>query len=301
MKAVTVRLGDGGLDSLLKRVRAGQELGFEQFDLAIQSPQAALGRIVAALKQHNVKLCAVRLSEPRQSAVVFRKPGYGKLGASDSSLSERSTQMVIETAEQLAPAHPSFLIVEGGFLDIPGLAERQQQVDEALNCADRGGRCETLDPAVLKFSAARADSQLETFCRNLHTVCGKLAPLKVCLIPPSSPFGLLTPDRMAHVFEALAAQQLGYWHDTAAAAMLAKLGAIKAEDWLERFSSRLKGVYLADTLGAHGDQTPGLGEVDFKKLAPELASGTVRVLVVEDSSSTKLRFGCDHLSRTGIF
>lgn len=300
MKAVTVRLDDGGLDSLLRRVRAGQELGFEQFDLAIQSPQAALGRIVTALKQHNVRLCAVRLSEPRQTALVFRKPGYGKLGAPDAALGERSAQMVIETAEQLSPAKPSFLILEGGFLDIAGLGERQQQVDEALNSADAGKPCE-LPPAVLKFTAAKAEAQLESFCRNLHSVCGRLAPLQVCLIPPASPFGLLTPGNMQHVFEALAKFGLGYWHDTASVKILDRLGVVKADTWLGRFSTRLKGVYLADTLGAHGDQAPGLGDVDFSKLAPELASGTVRVLVVEDSSSTKLRFGCDHLSKVGIF
>ncbi|MCC6572357.1 MAG: hypothetical protein IT462_01085 [Planctomycetes bacterium] len=300
MKAVTLRLGDGGLDVLLKRVREGQELGFEQFDLAIQSPQAALGRIVAALKQHNVKLCAVRLSEARQSAVVFRKPGYAKLAAPDAALSERSTQMVIETAEQLGPARPSFLILEGGFLDLPGLAERQQQVDEVLNSAEAGKAC-VAPQAAMKFSTAKADAQLEIFCRNLHTICRKLAPLKVCLIPPPSPFSLLTPERMQHVFEALAKDDLGYWHDTASANMLAKLGVAKADVWITKFSSRLKGVYLADALGAHGDQAPGLGEVDFKKIAPELASGTVRVLVVEDSSSTKLRFGHDHLSKVGIF
>lgn len=80
MKAVTVKLDDKGLDSILKRVRMGQELGFDQFDLAIENPQAPLGRIVKALKEVNAKLCAVRLSEPRQKATVFRRPGYSKLG-----------------------------------------------------------------------------------------------------------------------------------------------------------------------------------------------------------------------------
>ncbi len=294
MKAVTVRLDEGGLDSLLKRVRAGQELGFDQFDLAIQSPQAALGRIVTALKQHNVKLCAVRLSEPRNTALVFRKPGYAKLASTDPALAERAAQMVIETAEQLGPARPSFLILEGGYLDIPGLSERQQTVDEALNAGD------TVPAAALKYTA-KADAQLETFCRNLHTICRKISPLKVCLIPPPSPFSLLLPERMQHVFDALAKEDLGYWHDTANVSMLNRMGVVKADSWLDRFSGRLKGVYLADTLGAHGDQTPGLGDVDFKKLAPELAAGTVRVLVVEDSSSTKLRFGAAHLAKVGIF
>jgi hypothetical protein len=41
--------------------------------------------------------------------------------------------------------------------------------------------------------------------------------------------------------------------------------------------------------------------VKFEDLAPELAKGTVRVMVVDDDRGTKLRFGSEYLSKVGIF
>src|SRR5262245_45521625 len=133
MKAVTIKLDEKGMETLTKRVRAAQELGFEQFDFTIESPLAPLGRFVKVFKDHNVKLCPVRRAEPRQKAVVFRRPGYAKLGALSRELGESSAKMVIETAEQLAPAKPAHLVLSGGYVEFSTLVERQLQLDEHLD------------------------------------------------------------------------------------------------------------------------------------------------------------------------
>lgn len=298
MKAVTLKLDDKGLDALLKRIRAAQEMGFENFDFTIETPQAPLGRFVKVFTDHRVKLCAVRLAEPRRNAVVFRRPGYSKMGALSGEISEASARMVLETAEQLAPAKPAHLVLSGGFLDFPTLVERQLQLDEHLDCEAKDT---PLAKDLLLTPEAKPDKQLENLCRSLHMLCAKLQGLSVCLLPPASPFGLLSIERMEQVFSDLRGANLGYWHATSHAALLEKLGVVRQEAWLARFGSRLKGVYLADNLGAHGEQAPGLGDIDFSKLAPELAKGTIRVLVTDDSSGTKMRFGADYLAKVGIF
>ncbi|MBZ0135537.1 MAG: hypothetical protein K8I27_04070 [Planctomycetes bacterium] len=301
MKAITVRLDDGGLDGLLKRVRVGQELGFEKFDLCICSPQTALGRIVTALREHHVSVCAVRLREHRHAAIVTRKPGYAKLGALDEAIARRSGEMVIQTAEQLAPARPEFAVLEGGYVQAPALNERLLQLDELLDCDE----CEDTRKAhladVVKIDRDTVDRQLDQFCRNLHAVAKGVAPMEVCLLPPDNPFGLLQADNMQHVFDDLGGRNIGYWHCTSNVAILRKLGGMPEGEWIERFAPRLKGVYLEDMLGGHGEQAPGLGEIDFQQLAPELARATVRVMVVDDDKGTKLRFGSDYLSSVGIF
>lgn len=298
MKAVTIKLDEKGLDMLLRRIRAAQELGFENFDFTIENPQAPLGRFVKAFTDHRVKLCAVRLAEPRQKAVVFRRPGYAKMGALSKEISEGSARMVLDTAEQLAPARPNHLVLTGGYVEFPTLVERQLQLDEHLDREEQGA---PLPKDLLQTPEAKTDNQLESLCRALHGLCSKLGGLTLCLMPPSSPFGLLTPERMQHVFEDLREKNLGYWHSTSNAALLEKLGIVKQDVWLAKFAQRLKGVYLADNLGAHGEQAPGLGEIDFGKLAPELAKSTIRVLVTDDASGTKMRFGADYLAKVGIF
>ncbi|MCA8910267.1 MAG: hypothetical protein KDB82_01070 [Planctomycetes bacterium] len=301
MKAITVRLDSGGLDSLLKRVRMGQELGFDKFDLCLSSPQVALGRIVAALKEHNVGLTALRLKEERQAAFITRKPGYSKIGARDAAIAERSAEMVIQTAEQMAPAKPQFIVLEGGYVAAPNLNERQLQLDELLDCDEcEDTRRERL-AEIVKLDQGVVEEQLDRFCRGLHAITKAVAPLDVCLLPPESPFGLLQPENMQHVFDDLGGRNLGYWHCTANAAILHKLGGPPQADWIQRFGTRLKGVYLEDMLGGHGEQAPGLGEIDFKQLAPQLAQTTVRVMVVGDDKGTKLRFGSEYLSKVGIF
>ena len=301
MKALTIRLDDRGMDALLKRVRVGQELGFEQFDLTIENPQIPLSRIVKSLKDSSVKLCAVRLSEPRQKATVFRRPGYAKLGALNAEISAASARMVLDTAEQLSPAHPTHLVLTGGYLDFPSLVERQLKLEEHLDCDPSQDSCPAIPKDLFKTPEAKPETQLENLCRALHGLCSKLTGLSICLLPPASPFGLLLPERMQQVFETLKDKNLGYWHATSNAALLDKLGIVKHEQWLARFGNKLKGAYLADNLGAHGEQAPGLGDIDFKKIAPDLAKATVRVLVTDDSSGTKMRFGSDYLVKVGIF
>ncbi len=299
MKAITVRIDDTGLDALLKRVRVAQEGGFDSFDLCITNPQDNFGRIVAALSAHRVSLAALRLKEPRQDAMVFRRPGYSKAGAPDAAMAERSADMVIETARQLAPLKAKYIVLDGGYVAVPGLAEKQAVLDEALNCDEDDDTCRLVRHDHVQIDEAQAERQLEHLCRNLHRVTRALEGAGICLLTPESPFGLLQPERMRHVLDDL--KNVGYWHNTSSAALLRRLGGPKEADWVEQFSRRLKGVYLGDMLGGQGDQPPGLGQVKFEDLAPELAQGIIRVMVVDDDKGTKLRFGSEYLSKVGIF
>jgi hypothetical protein len=152
---------------------------------------------------------------------------------------------------------------------------------------------------VVTLDRGLVEAQLANLCRGLHRISREVAPLPVCLVTADSPYGLLQPDALQLVLDDL--PKVFYWHSTSNAALVHKLGGPKEETWVERFATRLKGVYLADMLGGHGEQPPGLGEIDFQKLAPELGRSTVRVLVVDDDKGSKLRFGSEYLAKVGIF
>lgn len=299
MKAVTVKLDQSGIEGLLRRVKAGQKGGFDRFDLCIQSHNLPLGRIVNSLLEHKVALAALRLVEPRTEALVLRKPGYAKVGAKDAAIAARSAEMVAETALALAELKPRFLVLDGGYVNVNNLLDKQLQLDELLDCEDREEKRKDATDKVIRLDKALVEEQLVNLCRGLHRVAKELAPLQVCLLPADSPLGLLQPEAMAHALSDL--KNVAYWHSTSSAALLRKHGGAPEHEWIERFGPRLKGVYLADMLGGHGEQPPGLGEIDFSKLAPELASTAVRVLVIDDEKGTKLRFGTDYLAKVGIF
>lgn len=299
MKAITVKLDSSGTDALLKRVKVAQEAGFDQFDLSISDPQEDFGRIVQALSGHRVRLAVLRLRESREDAMVFRKPGYAKLGAPDAALAARSIDVVIATAMQLSDLKARFLVLDGGYVAVHGLPEKQALLDEVLDCDEDDDTCKVVSSRHAQVDEAGAEQQLENLCRGLHRIGKELPGLPVCLVTPDSPFGLLQPSRMEYVLSDL--PEVGYWHSTSSAALLRKLGGPKEGEWIERFGKRLKGVYLCDMLGGHGEQPPGLGEIKFSELAPELAQGTVRVMVVDDDTGAKLRFGSEFLARAGIF
>lgn len=299
MKAVTIRFDQSGLEGLLRRVKAGQKGGFDRFDLCILNHNLPLGRIANELREHKVSLAALRLIEPRHEALVLRRPGYSKAGAKDGAIAMRSAEMVAETALALAELRPQFLVLDGGYVHVSNLQDRQLQLDELLDCEESESKRKDATDKIIRLDQSLVEQQLLHLCRGLHKVSKELAPLRVCLLTPGSPFGLLQPDAMQHVLSDL--KTVDYWHSTSNAALLRKLGGPPEQEWLERFSPRLRGVYLADMLGGHGEQPPGLGEIDFSKLAPELASSVVRVLVIDDDKGTKLRFGTDYLTRVGIF
>lgn len=299
MKAVTIRLDQSGLEGLLRRVKVGQKGGFDRFDLCIQGHGLDPGRIVNALREHKVALASLRLSEPRNDALVLRKPGFSKTGAKDPAIAARSAEIVVEAALALAPLKPASLVLDGGYVNVSRLQDKQLALDELLDCEDSEEKRRDATDKVIRQDKALVEQQLVNLCRGLHGAARQLAPLQLCLLPADSPLGLLQPEAMAHVLADL--KNVGYWHSTSNVALLRKLGGPPEHEWLERFGPRLHGVYLADMLGGHGEQPPGLGEIDFKKLAPELAGGTVRVLVIDDDKGTKLRFGTEYLARVGIF
>lgn len=299
MKAVTVKLDQSGLDGLLRRVKAGQKGGFERFDLCIQSHNLPLGRIVNSLREHKVSLATLRLVEARHEALVLRKPGYAKVGAKDGAISARSAEMVVETALAMAGLKPEFLVLDGGFVNVNNLHDKQLQLDELLDCEDNEDKRKDATDKVIRLDKSLVEEQLVNFCRGLHRIAKELAPLHICLLPPHSPFGLLQPESMQHVLADL--KNVSFWHSTSNAALLRKLGGPPEQEWINRFGPRMRGIYLADMLGGHGEQPPGLGEIDFSKLAPELATSVVRVLVIDDDNGTKLRFGTDYLTKVGIF
>lgn len=291
MKAVSIRLDDQGLDNALKRVRAGQELGFRLFDLCVMSPQLAFGRIVSGLKEKGVRLSALSLQDERRQAMIQRHAGYSKLASLNDPLRERSVEMVAETAIALSELTPEFLVLDGGFIDVTDLPSRHAILDDALT-----DRREIEPPNV---DESHAEQQMEALCRSLHSLTKALEGLSICLRTPNSPFGLLQMHRMDAVLAEF--PQVGYWHCTAGAELLERAGGPNAREWIDGFSSRLRGVYLSDSLGAHGEQAPGLGEIDFAELASDFGASVVRVLVVDDPSGTKLRFSTDYLERMGVF
>jgi hypothetical protein len=56
-------------------------------------------------------------------------------------------------------------------------------------------------------------------------------------------------------------------------------------EWLERFSDRMIGVHLHDVCGIIDHQVPGMGEVDFNRIAPYIPIQALRTLEIGPQAS----------------
>ena len=83
-------------------------------------------------------------------------------------------------------------------------------------------------------------------------------------------------DEMGELLSLADSSQLGFIYDVGHAQALDRLGFYSHEDWLKRYSSRMFGTHLHDVIGVTDHYAPGLGEIDFSKIAPYLPEDAFR-------------------------
>ncbi len=95
--------------------------------------------------------------------------------------------------------------------------------------------------------------------------------------------------------------QLGFIFDIGHATAMDHLGFYKFEDWLDRYASRIIGVHLHDVNGIEDHLAPGLGKVDFKRVASYLPPDAFRTLEVKvNNTPEQITAGMKLLHESGI-
>jgi FMN phosphatase YigB (HAD superfamily)/sugar phosphate isomerase/epimerase len=107
-------------------------------------------------------------------------------------------------------------------------------------------------------------------------------------------------DEMGQFLSLAGPDRLGFIYDVGHAQTLDRLGFFSYEEWLRRFCSRIIGVHIHDVQGVTDHQAPGLGEVDFKMIAPYLPPDAFRTIEVHPGNSTEqLKNGLRFLEEQG--
>ncbi len=108
-------------------------------------------------------------------------------------------------------------------------------------------------------------------------------------------------DEMQSLLSVANPDQLGFIFDVGHALALDHLGFNKFEEWLKRYSSRIIGVHLHDVNGIEDHLAPGLGNVDFKAMAPYLPQDAFRTLEVKvNNTPEQITTGMKFLQQSGI-
>ena len=92
-------------------------------------------------------------------------------------------------------------------------------------------------------------------------------------------------DEMTELLNLAAPDRLGFIYDVGHAQALDRLGFYPHVDWLKRYQSRMLGAHLHDVTGITDHKSPGLGEIDFKSIAPNLPRDAFRTVEVQPGNT----------------
>ncbi|TFH37706.1 MAG: HAD family hydrolase [Anaerolineales bacterium] len=113
-------------------------------------------------------------------------------------------------------------------------------------------------------------------------------------------FDIPTPDEMGELLALASPDQLGFIYDVGHAEVMQRLGFFSHEIWLQRFADRISGVHLHDVCGLNDHYAPGLGDVDFQRVASQLPRDAFRTCELQGFNSTEqIKNGLQVLIETG--
>ena len=84
------------------------------------------------------------------------------------------------------------------------------------------------------------------------------------------------PDELEILLALADPARIGFHYDAGHAEALDRMGFYPHEEWLERFGSRIVGTHLHDMIGTTDHYAPGLGTIDFSRIAQYLPENAYR-------------------------
>ncbi len=107
-----------------------------------------------------------------------------------------------------------------------------------------------------------------------------------------------SPDEMEQLLASGSKNELGLVYDVGHAQTMERLGFFTHEEWLGRFAERIVEVHLHDVKGINDHLAPGLGEVDFDRIAARLPGGALRTCELRPQNThEQVVEGMDYLVR----
>ncbi len=98
-------------------------------------------------------------------------------------------------------------------------------------------------------------------------------------------FDIPTFEEMGEILDLAGPERLGFLYDIGHAQVQDRLGFSPHQAWLDGFAGRIIGVHIHDVLGIQDHLAPGLGEVDFRKIAPYLPQDAFRTIEISPANT----------------
>lgn len=165
----------------------------------------------------------------------------------------------------------------------PGNAGGNGQLEKDLRALFNAGQVETapylsLMDQLLEHRRQIVGLRMEATLRSLAELlaCAREEGIVLGLENRYHYLDIPTPDEMAQLLATGGPNELGLVYDVGHAQTMQHLGFFRHLDWLDRFADRIVEVHLHDVRGVDDHLAPGLGQVDFNRIAPYLPASALR-------------------------
>jgi len=295
--ALSTMWGIGRFAGLGAFFSAAEGLGFRRFELnhgvdsAMLEAAALDGRRIDSI--HEPCPADISTAELKRRNWLVSAP----LEA-DRQAGVAAVRRSVELAHRLeAPV----VIVHAGRVDADPQAE--QRLVELYEQGAAGTRQYALArERLVSARAAAAGDNLRSVRRSLEELADCAAPLGIRLALENR-FHYLDiplPQEMEELLGLGWGDTVGYWHDVGHAVKLEALGFDSLQRWLGSFGSAMIGVHLHDAMGIRDHLAPGLGQVDWPRVARLLPAGALRTCEFGSfNSPDQVAAGLELLSKSG--
>jgi sugar phosphate isomerase/epimerase len=264
--------GIGQFDHLADFFTAGQQIGFQQFELNHKVNSAMLDGL--DLTRYHIgslhEPCPVDIPAGTLDARNWL------ISAPDEECRRQGVRAVQRSIDLARELGARAVVVHAGKVDVdPQLEETLWRLFEAGQA--QSSPYDEAKDRLIAARAAQAEANLEAVQRSLVELAEYAGRLGIRLGIENRYHYREIPllGELARLLEAVGDERVGFWYDVGHAQTLERLGFCAHEAWLQRYAGRMVGVHLHDVIGLKDHQAPGSGEVDWKMVVNYLPNNAI--------------------------
>jgi sugar phosphate isomerase/epimerase len=186
----------------------------------------------------------------------------------------RAIQRSIDLASQLGA---STVVIHAGQVMLDGGAEKKLRalIEESRRDSDE---YREIQQPMIQARAETAGLRFEAVKKSLLELLAyaEMTGVQLGIENRYHYMEFPSPDELEILLGLAEPKRIGFIYDVGHAETLDRLGFYPHEEWLSRFGARIIGTHLHDVVGTTDHYTPGLGNVDFDRVAAYLPEDAFR-------------------------
>lgn len=267
-----------------------QGLGFNTLELSFNLTGVMVDEIERLVKRQAVSVCSLHNFCPIPEGVPREQalPDYFSLASEDEEQRLRAVQQTRNTIDTAARLDARAVVLHCGRVEI---SDHTRELIELYDA----GRQDAPEFAALRSSMIKERVEvrqrfLDACLRSIDEL-NRYARAKDVLLGVETRFyyrEIPCLEEVGVILDSFRDSQVYYWHDTGHAQLMENLGLVPGhEEFLRRYCGRLLGVHLHDIRGCSDHQPPGAGDLDFRRIAPYIPAGAIRVMEVHHPATAE--------------